>query len=84
MATDKSPQEEASYLESLDKELRFADAEFEHQQRRYRDQLERSGTDRAFAADAKRIAQNRAKIEKERAEIAERLSALNAGSSIKS
>lgn len=68
---------EIARLEALDRELHYADAEFEHQQRRYRDQLERSGTDRAFAADSKRIDRNRKNIAVERSEITEKLKALN-------
>lgn len=63
-------------LEALDHELHYADAEFEHQQRRYRDQLERSGTDRTFAEDSKRINRNRKRIAAERTEIADKISNL--------
>jgi hypothetical protein len=76
MALTDDRNKEIARLETLDRELHYADAEFEHQQRRYRDQLERSGTDRAFAADSKRINRNRRNIALERAEIAEKLSAL--------
>ena len=75
---------EISALEALDRELHYADAEFEHQQRRYSDRLEREGADWTFHADAKRIARNRKRIATERAEIAEKLSALKARSPVSS
>ena len=76
MGPNDDEQLEIARLEALDRELYYADAEFEHQQRRYRDQLERSGTDRAFAADSKRINRNRKRIAVDRTEIAARLAAL--------
>ena len=75
---DDGTEQEIAQLKALDRELHYADAEFEHQQRRYHDQLERSGTDRAFAADWERINKNRRRIAVERAEIAEKLATLKA------
>ena len=61
---------EIDRLKAVDKELAQADAEFEHQQRRYNDQMERNGGhDWGFGEDLKRIIQNRQSIAKERAEI---------------
>ena len=65
---------EIDRLKAVDKELAQADAEFEHQQRRYNDQMERNGGhDWGFGEDLKRIIQNRQSIAKERAEIATKL-----------
>lgn len=61
-------------LIEIDNELAVADAEFEHRQRRYGDQMVRNGgNDWGFADDLKRINQNRKKIAEERAQIAAKL-----------
>ncbi|MBC8267965.1 MAG: hypothetical protein H8E36_04385 [Rhodospirillaceae bacterium] len=70
--------QEIDRLRAVDKELALADAEFEHQQRRYSDQMERNGgNDWGFGEDLKRIIRNRQSIAEERAEIATRLARLN-------
>ncbi len=72
---------EIERLLTMDKELADADAEFDHQQRRYNDQIERNGGhDQGFGPDLGRIIQNRKRIANERAEIAARIAELRAES----
>ena len=67
-------EQEIERLITIDDELAAADAEFEHQQRRYGDRKVRDGgNDWGFADDLKQISRNRRKIASERAEIAAKL-----------
>lgn len=69
--------QEIERLLAIDRELAGADAEFEHQQRRYGDQIERDGgNDWGVGDDLQRITRNRKQIAKERAQIAAALAKL--------
>jgi len=69
--------DEIEHLLAFDKELAVADAEFEHQQRRYGERIERGGgSDWGFADDLRQIAINRKSIAEERGKIAARLARL--------
>lgn len=70
---------ELERLEAMDRELASADAEFEHQARRYGDGIERLGGQAwDIERDLKRVDQNRKRIAGERADLARRIAELRA------
>ncbi len=74
-------QQEIDRLMAVDKELKRADGEFEHQQRRFGDQKERNGgIDRGAENILEQIKKNRKRIAEERKKIAMMIANLRSSS----